>query len=172
MLRQHCCTFQQLCNGKRGYACDFTVNIPFGPEAAKNRLIGHINRCIQDLQAGQREIATFHIERTYIPTNRGTHHPGNPGRLNMKGIGHHWRTRTYEKDGLVVLTVFSEDNLPARWHASLESYASLLVAQLREHFEEVDFRLEDQDLTAGVRCAKEHPRFAIFMAFTFWPHTL
>ena len=164
--KRHCHPFQSLCGGKRGYACDNTENIPRDNEDPRKMLIGHINNCIRDLQAGQREITTFHIGRTYIPDKRGAHRPGNPQRLNVKGIGDHWQTRKYKKDGIVVLTVFGRDNLPpARRNESPEGYTSWLVKQLRDYFKRADPRLENQDLTAGVRCAKEHPRFAIFLAY-------
>ena len=178
--KRHCHPFQSLCGGKRGYACDNTVYIPRDDEDPKQTLIDHIKKCIQRLEAGQREITTFHIGRTYIPDKIGAYRPGNPQRLSVKGISDHWQTRKYQKDGIVVLTVFSHDNLPAmlnaspqgppnlsvRQDASLEGYASLLVEQLREDFKKKqDPRLENKDLTAGVRCARNHPRSAIFLAY-------
>ena len=183
--KRHCHPFQSLCGGKHGYSCDNTVDILPDNEDPKQTLINHINDCIRHLEEGQREITTFHIGRTYIPDKEGVCRPGNPEKLSVKGIGDHWHTRKYKKDGIVVLTVFSRDNLPARRNAfpeghdnlparrnaSPEGYASSLVKQLREHFKEVDPRLENQDLTAGVRCARNHSRYVIFLAYNSRLHT-
>ena len=176
------CRFKELCDGSRqSYACDFLIDITRNEdgdvpvmEEAIEMLLQRLDDCVWYIEKeGRCRVKYFYIGKTYVRDRERkgiTFDHMNRYTWSLDGgINGRWRfhrPRPYGEDGLVVLTVVTEEAIHPEVCRNFhrEDYALALESRLIRECR-TDERLYNKTRMPGRRDGNSSIGYALYMAF-------
>ena len=159
---RHYCRFEVLCSDfVSGYACDNLIDITEATtKKAKRMLLDHLDECLEEIEAGRgQKVKDFYIGKTNIHVKgKKVFIPMDPTTWNKRGIsGRYWahKRREYGRDGLVVLTVVTDE----------EDALALERWLIGHYWARNDLRLWNNTLKPGKKDKNASPGYALYLAF-------
>lgn len=107
-------------------------------------------------------------QQQYVSLN-----PQNPQTWKKTGINRSWRTYRGRRDGMIVIAVIRENQVPRAFRQQQqnnnnihEAYTLTLKERLIEHYREYDNRCGNRNNQNGRRCQIVHPGYVLFITYT------
>uniref|UniRef100_A0A1X7TZ26 Uncharacterized protein n=1 Tax=Amphimedon queenslandica TaxID=400682 RepID=A0A1X7TZ26_AMPQE len=136
------CAFDELLNGRPGYCCEPSRLIEQKRSETTDQRVKTLTKNIEDTMnefakfaIQGKEVESFAIVKAYVPKRVKKPHfdPMDPTTWKKEGISFCWSYyRDLEYDALIVLTVFTKENVPV--NENQEDYAKMLKQKIVNYY--------------------------------------
>lgn len=136
------CAFEDLLNGKPGYCCERSRLIEQKRSETADKRVQTLTKNIEDTMnefakfaIQGKEVESFAIVKTYVPkrVKKPQFDPMDPTTWIKRGISSCWcYYRDQEYDGMIVLTVFTKENVPT--NENQEDYTIMLKQNIVNYY--------------------------------------